>query len=275
MKNSSILRLSLAVSLIIALAASPAVAQLETGSASAILGKWKLSQFDFGLAISSDNYKNMSYEQLMQLAKDQRPLQQNLDGLEEEAITRTTGASIYLNLGFTPINQKSGKLKDNQELRLGMAFHSPKESMVSFKNKELDTSIVYCNLHTEVTLEAAYLWKWKFGKNDRWRTYIGAGMNASASLSNQMQLIMGQYFEPGAHPSEQVSFEDNRSIYEARSLAYTRVYVPYGIHYKVSDKWTIGIDSKRGVGMQKIIGGKTNYINRTHMTSLGAKLILP
>ena len=31
------------------------------------LNKWKLTQFDFGLAVSTDNYKNMSYEQLMQL----------------------------------------------------------------------------------------------------------------------------------------------------------------------------------------------------------------
>ena len=99
-------------------------------------------------------------------------------------------------------------------------------------------------------------------------------MNASASLANQMQLIMGQYFEPGSHPSEQASFEENRSIYDARSLAYGRVYVPYGLHYRIANRWTLGIDSKRGVGMQKIIGGKTNYINRTHMTSIGAKFLL-
>jgi hypothetical protein len=246
-------------------------AQLNPASAPAKLNKWNLIQFDFGLGVDTDHYKKMSLNQLMSFAENPNEMQRDLRGLEEDITKKTAGIALYLNLSFAPLEKSSQKYRNNRELRLGVGFHSPKESMVSYKNKDMDTSIVYCNLHGEFTAEAAYLMKWNWGKKKRLNCYVGAGMNASISFSNEMLLIAGKYFEPGAHPSTQENFIENTSQYDAKSVAYTRLFIPYGIHYQLGEQWSIGFDSRRGIGFQSIVGGGSNFITKTGVFALGAK----
>jgi hypothetical protein len=246
-------------------------AQLKSTSTTAKLKKWSLIQYDFGLGVDYDHYNKMSLNQLMSFAENPDEMERDLQGLDEDFTKKTAGLALYLNLSFSPLEKGTQKYRNNRELRLGIGFHSPKESMVSYKNKDMDTSIVYCNLHREITAEAAYLVKWNWGKKKRLNCYIGASMNASVSFSNEMLLIAGQYFEPGAHPSSQENFIENTSRYDAKSVAYTRMFIPYGIHYQMAGQWSIGFDSRRGIGVQSILGGESNYIRKTGVFSLGAK----
>ena len=254
-----------------------AFAQTPSTSSNLTSSKWKVAQFDFGFGFTTDRYNNMSLEHLMEFANSPDELQRDLTGLRPEVSSKTTGGSLLMNISLVKRSLLPGAgtmSKKGEELRLGLGIHSPKEAMISYKNEERDTSIVYCNLQKEITLEAAYLWHWTFGNRDRFVWYIGSGLNTSASYDNEMQLILGQYFEPGLHPSSQESFEENRSVYGAKTVLYARFYVPFGIHMKMGENWSFGFVSKRGFGLQSIVGGSTNYIRRMHSLNLGAKFLI-
>lgn len=231
------------------------------------LKKWKLVQFNFGLGADNDHYNSMSFEHLMAMAKDPTEMQRDLSGLDEEINTMTAGAALYANLGFSPIDHSTGTYRDDRELQLGVGIHFPKEAMVSFKNELMDTSIVYCNLQTEFTLDAAYLFKGRWGKKFQW--YAGLGMNGGASTNNKMILISGKYLAPGEHPSTlDHSIEET---YEAKSVFYSRLYVPYGIHYSINKQWQIGFDFRTGVGAQFIQDERPDFIRKTGAFVIGAR----
>ncbi|NNC86307.1 MAG: hypothetical protein HKN75_09505, partial [Bacteroidia bacterium] len=220
------------------------------------MSKWKVNQFNFGLGIDSDNYTSMSLTDLLVFAKDPHQMQRDLSMFNEEATTFTAGVALYTSASFSPLNRMTGKYKTDQELQIGIGLHSPKEAMISYKNEQLDSSIVFCNLHGEVTFEAAYLKRHIWNEKFHW--YYGLGMNAGTSFGNEMMIISGAYFEPGAHPSTQESEETNVETFQAKHVLYSRVYIPYGLHYQVSNHWTMGLDFRYGIGMQSIQGEKTN-----------------
>ncbi len=234
--------------------------------------KWQPVQLNFGLGVDWNHYNSMSLEQLMIFAKQPEQLQRDLRNLTEEATTITAGLTYAVSVSLAPLNYSNGTYKENQELRLGFAIYSPKEAMVSYKNQELDTSIVFCNLHEELALEGAYMMKGQWGKRKRLHWYIGAGLNFGFTFSNEMMLISGQYFEPGQHPSTQEGpFDQQR--YEAKTVYYSRLYIPYGIHYQISKSWLLGFDFRKGIGMQIIKGEQVNYIKKAGSFHLGAKYL--
>ncbi|MFT5512707.1 MAG: hypothetical protein ACI8SE_001105 [Bacteroidia bacterium] len=233
--------------------------------------KWQYNQFDFGLGVDNDQYHRMSLNNLTALAENPDALKRDLSGMTEEISSSTAGLGLYFNRSYAPWSKEKAAYLSNQALRVGIGFHSPKESMITYKNELLDTSIVYCNLHSEFTFEFAYLWNGTWGSKKKFVWYCGVGTNASISLSNEMLLIEGEYFEPGAHPSTQESFEENTQRFLAMPVVYNRFYVPYGVHRVVGEHWSIGFDARRGFGVQTILGGKSNLINKTGTFMIGAK----
>ena len=231
--------------------------------------KWQFNQMDWGVGIDNDHYDKMSLDLIMAFAKDPDQMQRDLSGMNEDATTVTRGAAYYTNISFSPLDASTGTYKTNRELKLGMGIHANKEAMLTYKNEDLDTSIVYCNLQSEITIEGAYLFKTKWGK--RIHLYAGIGANVGATFNNEMVLITGKYFDEGEHPSEQPSDEMNAESYEAKSVAYSRIYIPYGIGYGIGQKTIIGLDFKTGVGVQKISGEQANYIKKTGAFILSVK----
>ncbi len=187
--------------------------------------------------------------------------------MTSDIIPVTAGMAIFSSVGLAPLDVATGQYSTKRELRLGLGLHSPKEAMVAYKSEELDTSIVYCNLHGEFTLEGAYIAKGTFGKHGR--CYAGIGVSGGLSFGNEMILISGRYFEPGAHPSEQVDKNPVMEIYAAKSVYYTRCFVPFGIHYGSEDNWSVGLDFRLGLGAQFVSGAQANFIRRTGMFAIG------
>ena len=153
-------------------------AEVTSGS----LGKkLQLVQFDFSLGVDNDHYESMSLDHMLLFAKNPQDLKRNLDGFEEEIEPVASGVALYANFSFSPLDKKNGKYKDNREWRFGVGLHAPKEAMVTYQSKAMDSSIVFCNLHGELTAEAAYLMKGLWGKRFHW--YLGLGANLGASFS--------------------------------------------------------------------------------------------
>lgn len=231
--------------------------------------KWKASQFDFGLGLDNDHYQSMSLNQLMSMAKNPDEISRSLEGFDEEIETYTGGGAIYGNISLAPLDLSTGTYRMDRELRLGFGLHSPKEAMVEYLSDEMDSSILFCGLHGEITLEAAYLYKGTWGKRFHW--YYGFGVNGGASFANQMLVISSKYYNADDPSNDQNEGLDNTETYKAKSVVYSRLYVPYGVHYSLGDKWLVGLDFKTGIGVQFVQGEQANFINKTGSFVFGAK----
>jgi len=230
---------------------------------------WRVTQLNFGTGVETDRFRSMSLDQIMAFAVSSKELQRDLTLFEEEASTVTSGLGLYASAGFAKIKPSTGDYGTTGEVQVGVGLHTPREAMVTFKNKDLDTSIVYCNMQREITLDMAYVLKGKIGKH--LHLYAGLGANGGITLDNKMILIEGRYLEPGEHPSSQTAEEVNKKSYSARSTYYSRIYVPYGIKYGIGPKWQVGLDFRTGMGWQFLQGHASNYIRRTGAVIIGAK----
>ena len=217
--------------------------------------------------LDNDRYETMSLGHVLSFAKNPDALSQDLSHLEEETTTKTAGVALYVNLGISPIRNESRNI--DREIQVGIGIHSDKEAMVSYKSEDLDTSIVFCNLHSEFTLEGAYLFKGKWGKIVHW--HIGLGANGGMTYGNEMILINGGYFEPGAHPSTQPAEEMNMEKFEAKQVYYTRGFIQHGIHLGFGPHWQVGLNMRTGMGLQFIEGADPNFIQKTGSLQSGAK----
>lgn len=79
----------------------------------------------------------------------------------------------------------------------------------------------------------------------------------------------GKYFEQGEHPSAQVRMAENKVVYSALPSINGRVFIPWGIHVNLSKKTSLGLDLRRGLGVQWIPSRKANFINKTGMVGIG------
>ncbi len=242
----------------------PVLAQKNTPS----LKKMKLTGISGSAGITFDKYNTMSLDQLTQIARQPELMRRDLDGLTEEASTQTAGASLFVNMTFSPHQKSKGTYLDNLEFRLGVGLNSAKESMVSYKNADMDTSLVFCNVNSELILETSYIFKHSFGK--RMFLYFGVGANSSFSVNNEMMIISGKYFSEGEHPSAQE--QAGAITFEAKPILYSRVFVPWGIHMQASDRVSFGLDFRKGRGLQYTVGEKVNKIANTGAVMIGTRI---
>ncbi|HQV74542.1 MAG: hypothetical protein KBA60_11035 [Flavobacteriales bacterium] len=231
--------------------------------------QWRVTQLNFGTGVESDHFSTMSLAQITAFAKSSQDMQRDLHLFEEEVSTVTSGIALYASAGFAKTKPSTGEPGTIGEVQVGVAVHTPREAMVTYKNKGLDTSIVYCNLQREVSLETAYILKGKLGKHIH--IYGGLGATGGLTLDNKMVLIEGRYLEPGEHPSSQTAEEVNKKSYGAKQTYYSRLYIPFGIKYGIGPKWQVGLDFRTGIGWQFLPGYGSNFIERSGAFIVGAK----
>ncbi|MFT4522017.1 MAG: hypothetical protein ACI8ZN_000956 [Bacteroidia bacterium] len=208
---------------------------------------------------------------MMAFAENPDDLKRDLTNMDENTRTVATGLGLYFNRSYSPWSKSQNRYKTNRALRVGIGLHSAKESMVVYHNREMDTSIVFCNKNSEVTFELAYLIKGTWGQQKKWHWHYGISSNASVTFSNEMFVMEGKYFGVDQHPSTQERLDENTATYLAKPLVYNRLYFTYNIHRQLGDHVSLGFDARRGAGFQTIIGGKSNYIVKTGSFVIGIK----
>jgi hypothetical protein len=224
---------------------------------------WQLSSVQVGLALEYDRYNEMSFDRLSQFAVNEEDLGTVNSNFSAANATQTGSGAWMIHMSFSPVGESKINWLMDREIRIGLGFHTAKEAMVSFRNEQLDTSVVFCNLHEGMSFEGSYLVKGKFGKKRKWNWYAGLGWNGSASFNNQMVVLQGRYFAKDAHPTAQIINEDQTVRFNAKPVLYNRVFMPYGIHYQVAPVVSIGIDMRTGYGVQTVVGGGSQFIRKT------------
>lgn len=224
---------------------------------------------NLGLGIEHDRYNNMSLNQLMMMAENPSEMQRDLDGFSEQISTTTAGVGLFARVSFEIKDERTGTYRNDREIQIGMAIHSPREAMVTYNSVEMDSSIVFCNLNSEITLDGAYLFKGDFGKRTHWK--LGIGSSLGGAFNREMILISGRSLEPDQHPSQQEFQETNVETFSAKPVFYSRLYVPYGVYVDVGKKMQLGFDARTGIGAQFIQGERVNFINKTGAFIFGLK----
>ena len=234
--------------------------------------KWQSHNVYTTLGLDWVNYGELSADRIMGYAQNPEALQKNLSQMDEEVTAYTAGLVLQTGVALSPFKASTQSFLNNQELRIGIGLYTDKEAMLSYKNESLDTSIVYCNIHSEVALETAYLFKGNWGKRFIW--FVGGGANAGLTFDNEMILMSGRYFGPDEHPSTQESFEENKEVFSAKPLYHLRAFIPYGLHFRASNAFSIGLEGRKGVGLQLLNGGGSNLMRKANAFALSARFYI-
>jgi len=249
-------KLPLPIIIVIACVFSPEIfAQTSTFDQAYPLKEWTFNVVEFGLIAEGDHYGEISLEDILILAQNPEQMYRDLHGFEEVSKAEAYGGAMILNFGFSRFNPT--KNREDREWRIGIAIHSPKESRLHYSNERMDTSIVYCSIQGEVTLDAAYWFKGLWGK--RWHWNAGLGGNIGTSTGSEIRIVSGKYISPEQHPSEQQA--SITESYAGMSATYGRVFIEYGLVY--GTKWQFGLNLRKGLGFQHIEQGNTNFIRQS------------
>lgn len=230
---------------------------------------WRMTSLNVGTGVETDRFETMSLQQLMAFAKTSQELQRDLSLFEERVSTTTSGLGLFVMAGFSRPKTMPASTGTTSEVQVGVGLHTPREAMVTYRNKGMDTSIVYCNLQTELSLETAYLLRGEWSRYVHW--HLGLGANGGLTLGNRMVLIEGRYLSDGEHPSQQKAEEMNKHTYGAKQVYYTRVFIPTGIKFRIGPRWQVGMDYRLGVGWQFVPGHATNRIELAGAGIIGAR----
>lgn len=260
---------TLLATLITALFSTAIIAQDFVEERPAEFQKWNLGTMSWSVGIDWNEYSTMSLNELMGMATDPAEVGRDLEGMNEEANAHTAGLVTYTSVSLSPRDFVSGEVNTNQQINIGIALYSDQEAMVSYKSEEMDTSIVFCNAHSQIALDGSYTFNTTLGK--RLYVYAGGGVTSGFTYGNEMIVMEGKYFKEGAHPSTQEILPENKAVYDAKALYYYRLYVPYGMHLKFTDNFSMGLDFRRGIGWQKAQGEKSNFIESSGSFQIGGK----
>ncbi|MGB0424706.1 MAG: hypothetical protein ACPGED_10290 [Flavobacteriales bacterium] len=243
--------------------------QYVSPSSDLLSPRLKPTHLNVGIGLEHDRYNNMSLNQLMMMAENPSEMQRDLNGFSEDIGTTTAGVGLFARVSFALKDEQTGTYREDREIQIGLALHSPREAMVTYNSVEMDSSIVFCNINSEITLDAAYLFKGDIGKRTHWK--IGLGSSIGGAFDREMILISGRSLGPDEHPSQQDFQETNRETFSAKPVMYSRLYVPYGLYVDLGQNMQLGFDARTGIGAQFIQGEKANFINKTGAFILGVK----
>ncbi|MBK6775934.1 MAG: hypothetical protein IPG74_08870 [Flavobacteriales bacterium] len=121
---------------------------------------WRMTSLNFGTGVETDRFETMSLPQLMAFAKTSQELQRDLSQFDEKVTTTTSGLGLFVMAGFGRTKTVPTTTNTTSEVQVGVGLHTPREAMVTYRNQHMDTSIVYCNLQTEIGFGNGLLAAW-------------------------------------------------------------------------------------------------------------------
>ncbi len=234
------------------LTATTVSAQTETTNPAP---KWTIHSFGINYGSVHDRYQDMSLEMMYDFTKNPALLDRNLTGLEENLYRVSTGYRLGIQTTFRAQRPNSSI---GHEIRLGASW-SGREPLISFSDPYNEEQmqprdeIIYCNVVNEYGLDGAYLLRKSFG-NGWFSVYSGAGLSLGTSVNSQLVVMERSYDENGMMTS------DTDSFYGAKSSLFSRVQVPIGIQFTLLQKVNFLAETRFGVGMQSMFGGRSYFM---------------
>ena len=235
------------------------------------LSPLKLSSINFSFGFYSDIYQRMDMDAMRDISTNTAIFNQNLDGYTESLWRESSGTLIVLDAQFYRLNPLTQEYDRNKIVRFGISY-SEREPAVSYNKTSVDSngmrqvqySIVYCNVQNEVNLNGAYIWKSGGNQKRILRFYAGLGGNMGLTFNDEMIVMQNtnttvmdstgkfQYYNQRYDSQDDI-------IVPARTALFLRAYAPVGVELNVW-KAKLGLEGSAGFGMHQIMGGRTYFM---------------
>lgn len=237
--------------------------------------RWKASQLYLGFGGNNDHFNRMSLDHILAVAKSPESVRQETNGWTETVDAITYGSSISAGISLNPFDYASGEYRRGRELRLGLGLAGAREAMVSYDEEATGAtrSLIFCSVVTELNLEAEYLYKGQWGRRITW--YAGYGLSGGSSISSEV--LVFDNITPAVdttNPEEIVPIESNMESFSGKHVSYGRIYAPYGVHYRIGNRYHLGLDFRTGIGMQAIQNEHPDFIKKSGSFMFGMRLDL-
>ncbi len=153
---------------------------------------------------------------------------------------------------------------------IGAGFHTTREMRAGYSNKELDTSMFFCNMGNEFSLEAAYAINLFVG--NRTILYTGAGTNVSSNFNHEVMVINGQFVPERNHQQFILTRPETPFVFKSKSLFTTRLFAVLGVNLHRTQKTDITFQYRPGFGIQSIPQENINFLPYTGGYNIGFKI---
>jgi len=220
---------------------------------------WRIGSIGLDIGHVHDVYQRMNLDMMYDFTRNSALLDRDLSGLKERLYRESSGNRLGLNV---ILKRNRPDARFDHEIRLG-AFYSNREPMILYDYAtpyfdDLSTStVIYCNVVNEASLEGTYLLRKSFGKNDWFSTYAGLGVFLGGSFNNRLVVM-----ESATDTEGNETLQEN-NFYAAKSSVFTRAQLPIGIQATVLKKVNFSLETHFGVGMQSVVGGRSYFMPTT------------
>ncbi len=231
-----------------------------------------LSAIQWGVGFRTDYYSNMGFNQISGTVRNPKNLNRNVIGFSEDFGSKNQTIALYLSAAFSPSNKEVKGFFGRSEWQFGLGYHTPGELRVGYNSEALDSTIIFCNLGSEISFETAYLLN--VPVDNGLTLFGGLGGNASFTRNNEVMVQEGPFLEEGIHPRFVIARPENTATYEAKRLIYLRPNIIAGAVFRYRKFTKIYVQYRIGIGAQIVPGHGVNFINRSTGLNLGVRYSL-
>lgn len=218
--------------------------------------KFILASVSFELGKIIDRYKTVDLDMIYDLTVNSESLDRDLTGHDVTYKRNVQGSRIGASIALIPFSKKDNDYSTSSEIRLGLFYSERGTNLYYFLQDTSGAykSVDYSTRYKELSLNAAYVWKYNPKFAERFTLHGGIGIGIGSTFNDKTSVA--EHFSSG-----QIDEIPNSifNIYKGKSSFFGRVYTPLGIDFALGKHFDIGVESTFGLGIQKINKGE-NYL---------------
>ena len=211
-----------------------------------------LASMSFEWGQMQDRYTEINLATMYDLTKNPTDLDRDLSAHSVLYDRLVTGSRLGFSIALIPFSKKIGDYSTTSELRIGL-FYSVRGTHLSYNFQDTSGAIQETNYSTrfkELSATAAYVWKYNPKFAERFTLSGGLGLGIGSTLFDKTSVA--EHFSQGG--LNEIPFS-KFNVYEGKSSLFTRLFVPLGIDFALSERFDIGLTATAGMGFQTVYGG--------------------
>lgn len=230
-----------------------AISQSDTVKKKAFI----LASVSYELGRTIDRYPQIDLDMMYDLTQNPAELDRNLTGYTVTHDRDVEGSKMGASIALIPFNKDENDYSTTSEIRLGL-FYSVRGTNLSYVLSDTSgafQSASYSTRFKELSINAAYVWKYSPKFAQRFTLHAGLGLGLGSSLYDKTSVA--------EHISSGQTNEIPNSlfnVYKGKSSLFARAYTPIGIDFALAERFDVGLQSYFGVALQQVYSGESYFI---------------
>ncbi len=233
--------------------------------------KWRFNAIGLSVGGTNDTYGDMDMDYIRSFGNRSQLTEIDLSEFEESAYAQVAGGRVGLEISLvTGADYESNRKGWQKELLLGVDVEFDREAMVDFSSTTdqpySSSNIIYCVINNVVNFNASYLVK--LNSFSRFSPYVGIGGSVGKTFNNQFIFLNGT---DRSYEGETGNYFGDTKMDATESSIFYRVIIPVGIDYNFGKNMSIGINSRIGMGVEKVRKGNSYFVPSNFQLGLSVK----